>query len=86
MSDRSKPHNGRDLDGQFKVRRADVDDVQLDPQGEEIIREDVRLGGAIEDTGPQAGQHGGHVKELIDENRENVQRTVHPDHPGSSRA
>jgi hypothetical protein len=81
MSERNKPHNGRALDGDFKVRQADVDDLQTDPQGEDFIRDDVRLGGAVADTGPQAGQHGAHVAELIEENRENVERAVHPDRP-----
>jgi hypothetical protein len=79
MSERHKPHNGRDLDGHFKVRQADVDDLQTDPQGADYLRDDVRLGGAVADTGPQAGQHGAHVADLIAENRENVERTVHPD-------
>ncbi len=74
MSDRNKPHNGRDLSGNFKVKQADVDDLQKDPQGAEFIRDDVRLGGAIEDTGPQAGQRGAHIEELIEENRESTAR------------
>jgi hypothetical protein len=81
MSERNKPHNGRALDGDFKVRQADVDDLQTDPKGEDFIRDDVRLGGAVADTGPQAGQHGAHVAELIEENREMVERAVHPDRP-----
>jgi hypothetical protein len=78
MSERNKPHNGRDLDGHFKVRQADVDDLQTDPNGAEFLRDDVRLGGAVADIGPQAGQHGAHVADLIAENRENVQRAVNP--------
>ena len=78
MSERHKPHNGRDLDGHFKVRQADVEELQTDPQGEDFIRDDVRLGGAVADIGPLAGQHGAHVAELIEENRENVKRAVTP--------
>jgi hypothetical protein len=74
MSDRNKPHNGRDLSGKFKVKQADVDDLQSDPAGEDIIRDDVRLGGAIEDTGPQAGQRGARIEKLVEENRENTAR------------
>ena len=40
MSDRSKPHNGRSLDGHFKLKQADVDDLQTDPEGAEFIRDD----------------------------------------------
>ena len=74
MSDRNKPHNGRDRSGHFKVKQADVDDLQTDPQGEEFIRDDVRLGGAIEDTGPQAGQRGVRIGELVEEDREKTGR------------
>ena len=72
MSDRKKPHDGRDLSGKFKVKQADVDDLQNDPEGADFVRDDVRLGGAIEDTGPQAGQRGKRVERLIEENRENT--------------
>lgn len=79
MSDRNKPHNGRSLDGHFKVKQADVDDLQTDPKGEEFIRDNVRLGGAVADTGPSAGTHGAHVGDLIEENRDNVKRLVDPE-------
>lgn len=78
MSERNKPHNGRDLDGHFKVRQADVDDLETDPQGADFIRDDVRLGGAVADIGPLAGQHGAHVADLIAENHDNVERLTHP--------
>ena len=70
MSDRNKPHNGRDRSGNFKVKREDVDALREDPNGEEFVRDDVRLGGAIEDIGPQAGQRGVRIGELVEENRE----------------
>ena len=76
MSDRNKPHNGRDQSGHFKVKQADVDDLQTDPNGADFVRDDVRLGGAIEDTGPQAGQRGARIEKLIDENRENTARSA----------
>jgi hypothetical protein len=79
MSERNRPHNGRSLDGHFKVRQADVDDLQTDPEGADFIRDDVRLGGAIADTGPDAGRHGAHVGELIEQNRDNVSRSVNPE-------
>ena len=69
MSDRNKPHNGRDTSGQFKVKQADVD--ELTP---EIIRDDVRLGGAVEDTGSHAGERGQHIGDLVEGNREDVAR------------
>jgi hypothetical protein len=70
MSQRYKPHNGRDLSGHFKVKQADVDDLESDPAGVDFVRDDVRLGGAIADTGPHAGQRGARIGELIEEERE----------------
>ncbi len=74
MSKRSRPHNGRDLDGHFKVKQADVEDLETDPGGVDFIRDDVRLGGAVADTGAHAGQHAMHIHELVEENRENVDK------------
>jgi hypothetical protein len=76
MSERRKTHNGRDTSGNFKVKQADVDDLETNPDGTDIIRDDVRLGGAVEDTSATAGQLGQHVGELVDENRENVDRVA----------
>lgn len=67
MSERRKPHNGRDLSGQHKVRRVDLDDLQTDPEGEDYMRDDVRLGGAVEDVGIGAGQHGERIERLAQE-------------------
>jgi len=74
MSDRQQPHNGRDTSGQFKVKQADVEDLRTDPEGEDFVRDDVRLGGAVEDTGAGAGERGARIGELVEENRENVDR------------
>ena len=74
MSERNKPHNGRDTSGQFKVKQADVEELRTDPQGEEFIRDHVRLGGAIEDTGPGAGETGKRIGKLVDDNYDDVQR------------
>lgn len=74
MSERHKTHNGRDVDGHFKVKRADVDDKLADPDGADLVRDDVRLGGAVEDTGPQAGQQGERIGELVERNREQVEQ------------
>jgi hypothetical protein len=70
MSDRHKPHNGRDKSGNFKVRQVDVDDLTSEPEGQEYLRDDVRLGGAVEDVGTYAHEHGKRVEELIERNRE----------------
>jgi len=74
MSERNKPHNGRDVSGQFKVKREDVDDLRTEPRGEEFVQDDVRLGGAVEDTGSHAGERGARIGDLVDENREDVKR------------
>lgn len=76
MSERHKPHNGRDLDGRFKVRQDDVEDKLADPAGADFIRDEVRLGGAVEDTGPQAGRAGAEVTRLVEQNREEVEKLV----------
>ena len=70
MSDRNKTHNGRDRSGHFKVKQADVDDLKTEPEGADFVRDDVRLGGAIEDTGPLAGQRGVRIGEIAEQNRE----------------
>lgn len=67
MSERHKPHNGRDTSGHFKVRQADVDDLLSDPNGTDYLRDDVRLGGAVEDTGLGAAEHGKRIERLIRE-------------------
>jgi hypothetical protein len=74
MSERHKPHNGRDSSGHFKVKQADVEELRTDPRGEEFVRDDVRLGGAVEDVGRNAGTHGKRIEELVDENRANTER------------
>lgn len=67
MSERHKPHNGRDLSGNHKVRRVDLEDLQTEPEGEDYIRDDVRLGGAVADIGAHAGEHGARIERLIEE-------------------
>ena len=76
MSERRKTHNGRDVDGHFKVKQTDVEDTLADPAGEDFIRDDVRLGGAVADTGPQAGASGEHVSRLIEDNAYDVDHLV----------
>ena len=74
MSERRKTHNGRDTSGHFKVKQADVEDIRTDPEGPDIIKDDVRLGGAVEDIGPTAGQRGEVIGELVENNRDDVAR------------
>ena len=69
MSERHKPHNGRDTSGHFKVRQADVDDLLSDPKGADYLRDDVRLGGAVEDTGLNAAEHGRRIERLIEDSQ-----------------
>ena len=76
MSERKKPHNGRDLDGDMRVKRADFDDKLAGPDGPELIRDDVRLGGAVADTGLHAGERAAKISELVEQNREDVSRAV----------
>ncbi len=76
MSDHKKRHNGRDVDGRFRVRQADVEELLEDPKGVDYLRDDVRLGGAVADTGVNAAEPAKHIKELIDENRSDVDRST----------
>jgi hypothetical protein len=78
MSERHKTHNGRDRDGNFRVKQEDVEDLLENPAGAEYLEDDVRLGGAVADTGAQAGQHAHEIGRMIDENRLEVERLVHP--------
>lgn len=71
----SDHHNtGREADG--RVRRADIDELMEDPSGADLIREDVRLGGAVADIGPHAGDHARHIEKIIEGNREDVGRAT----------
>jgi len=79
MADRHKTHNGRDLGGHRKVPREDVDDVLTDTTGVDIIREDVRHGGAVADIGMDAGLKAREISNMIDENRDNVRKLAHKD-------
>ena len=81
MSERHKPHNGRDSSGKFRVKQVDLDDVQADPAGEDIVRDDIRVGGAVADTGALAGQRAAEIGECIQDNRENVKKLVDRDNP-----
>jgi hypothetical protein len=85
MSERNKPHNGRDKSGHFKVKQTDVDDLRTEPGGEDFIRDDVRLGGAVADIGPQAGGHGERIGELVENNRENVSKFADSDDESRNR-
>lgn len=76
MSERNKTHNGRDVDGHFRVKREDVDELKTDPQGEDILRDDVRLGGAVEDTGLNAGERAARIGELVDDNHRDVNKAA----------
>ncbi|MGH7636710.1 MAG: hypothetical protein ACREOK_03580 [Gemmatimonadaceae bacterium] len=74
MSERHKPHNGRDKSGHFKVKQADVEELRADPAGEDYVRDDVRLGGAVEDVGLGGVERARQIGKLIEENRADVER------------
>jgi hypothetical protein len=74
MSERSKPHNGRDTNGHFRVARVDAEDTITDPDGSDIIRDNVHKGGAVEDIGADAGRRAAEIGERIRENREDVRK------------
>ena len=76
MSERNKTHNGRDVDGRFRVRQADVEEVLEDPNGTDFVRDDVRLGGAVADTGPHAADRAKEIGDLIETNCDDVNRAT----------
>ena len=86
MSDRNKTHNGRDVDGHFKVKRTDVEEILEDPKGVDYIRDDVRLGGAVADTGAQAGATGESIERMIQNNTADVDHLVGRDRDGARKA
>ena len=81
MSERRKTHNGRDMSGNFKVKQGDVDELRTDPEGADVIRDDVRLGGAIADIGPDAGRRGERIGELVESNRDDVSKLTGTEQP-----
>ena len=78
MSERHKTHNGRDQSGHFKVRQVDAEELRTEPEGEEFLRDDVRLGGAVEDTSLEGVERARRIERLIEENRANVQQVREP--------
>jgi hypothetical protein len=76
MSERNKTHNGRDQSGHHKVRREDVDDLLENPEGTDYLRDDVRLGGAVEDTGLGGARAAQNIEKLIDGNRDEVRTDI----------
>ena len=76
MSERPKPHNGRDVDGRHRVRETDVDELMTDINGLDYIEDDIRLGGAVADIGLEAGRLAQHLQHLIDNNRIDVNHLV----------
>lgn len=79
MSERHKTHNGRDKSGHYKVKQADVEELKAAPEGEDFVRDDVRLGGAIEDIGPAAGERGKRIEKLVENNRDDVEQAAETD-------
>lgn len=86
MSERHKTHNGRDMGGHYRVKQTDLEDTLEDPRGADFVRDDVRLGGAVADTGPHAGSTGECIERLIDENRADVEQVVGRDRARAKRA
>ena len=81
MSERHKPHNGRDTTGNFRVKQIDLDDVEADPQGTDIVRDDIRVGGAVADTGALAGERAAEIGDAIADDREIVKKFAKRENP-----
>lgn len=83
MSERLTPHNGRDTDGRHRVREIDVDDLIADRNGLTYFEDDIRLGGAVADTGTEAVRLAQHLQHLIDNNRIDVDHLIERDRNGN---
>jgi hypothetical protein len=79
MSERNKPHNGRDRSGHFKVKQTDVEELMTEPNGEEYMDDDVRLGGAVEDTSVAASERARRIHDLVERNRQDVEKVTDPE-------
>ena len=79
MSERHKPHNGRDRSGHYKVKQTDVEELRTDPAGEEYLRDDVRLGGAVADTSAEGAERGRRIERMIEQNRADVAQNPETD-------
>ena len=78
MSERHKTHNGRDQSGHFKVKQVDAEELRADPSGEEFLRDDVRLGGAVEDTSLEGVERAREIEKLVQQNRVDVEKATEP--------
>lgn len=76
MSDRHKTTHGRDRSGHHKVKLVDVEDLRTEPNGRDFLCDDVKLGGAVGDIGPAAGQRGKRIGDLVSENKREVDRAT----------
>ncbi|HEY0780656.1 MAG TPA: hypothetical protein VGD56_22050 [Gemmatirosa sp.] len=79
MSERTKPHLGRTLDGD---REKPYDTLELagsDPQGTAGVADTVLLDGARADVGVAANQHADALQRMIDNNRNCVDKFRNPD-------
>jgi hypothetical protein len=84
MSERYKPHNGRDRSGHYRVKHEDVEELRTEPEGEDFVRDDVRLGGAVADVGLEGAQRAKNIERLVEENREQVSRAVEDEPPNEA--
>ena len=86
MTDRQKPHAGRDRSGHRKVRIVDVDDLLTEgPEAPEYLRDDIRLGGAVVDSGAGAGRSAAAIGDMIESNRRDVARATRSETAPSGR-
>lgn len=86
MSERQKPHAGRDRSGHRKVRIVDVEELLTDgPEAPDHLRDDVRLGGAVVDSGAGAGRSAAAIGDLIESNRRDVARVTRTETARSGR-
>ncbi len=86
MSERTKPHLGRTLDGDREKPYDTLELAGTDPEGTAGVADTVLLDGARSDVGVAANQHADALQRMIDNNRNCVDKFRNPDAGPTGRA
>ena len=79
MSERTKPHLGRALDGDLEKPYDTLETAGTDPIGTGGVADSVDIDGTRSDVGVNANTHAEELQRMIDNNRENTEKFRHPD-------
>ncbi len=79
MSDRTKPHLGRALDGDLERPYDTLELAGTDPVGTAGVADSVVIDGTRSDVGVAVNQHADELQRMIDNNRDCVDKFRNPD-------